>query len=141
MARCWRIQVPSFGQPGRTDRHPKDAGGLLVIATCSEVGVRQLGEHDWITPAGLLRALGMDGFGLGQTMACPGLAHPFRHRVGAHDALPTFWVEPFESVQEIVAPKIGAKAVDVAVACQSHEGSRDRLEKTFRCGHCKLSCE
>jgi hypothetical protein len=28
MARCWRVQMPSFGQPGRTARHPEDAGGL-----------------------------------------------------------------------------------------------------------------
>ena len=54
MVRCWRIQVPSFGQPGRTDRHPEDAGGLLVIASCPDVGVGQFGAHDWITPAGLL---------------------------------------------------------------------------------------
>src|SRR4029079_3358558 len=58
--RCWRIQVPSFGQPGRTDRHPEDAGGPLVITSGSGVGVGQLGEHECIAPAGLLRALGMD---------------------------------------------------------------------------------
>jgi hypothetical protein len=63
MVDSWRIQVASFGQPGRTDRHPEDASGLLVIASRPDVGVGQLGAHDWITPAGLLRALGMDGFG------------------------------------------------------------------------------
>jgi hypothetical protein len=78
MVRCCRIEVPSFGQAGRTDRHPEDARGLLVIASGSDVGVRQLGQHDWIAPAGLLRALGMDGFGLDQAMRCPRLAHRFR---------------------------------------------------------------
>ena len=58
MVDFWRIQVTSFGQPGRTDCHPEDASGLLVIASCPEVGVGQSGAHDWITPAGLLRALG-----------------------------------------------------------------------------------
>ena len=39
MVDVWRIQVPSFGQPGRTDRHPEDARGLLVIASRSDVGI------------------------------------------------------------------------------------------------------
>jgi hypothetical protein len=136
--RCWRIQVPSFGQPGRTDRHPEDAGGPLVITSGSGVGVGQLGEHECIAPAGLLRALGMDGFGLDEATACPRLTHILGNRVGAHDALSTFGVEPVEGTKEIVAAEVRAKAIDVAVASQSHEGSRDRLEKTPRCGHCEI---
>jgi hypothetical protein len=50
MVDFWRMQVPSFGQPGRTDRHAEDASGLLVIA--SRLG--EFGAHDWITPAGRL---------------------------------------------------------------------------------------
>ena len=41
MVDFWRIQVTSFGQPGRTDRHPEDASGLLVIASRPDVGVGQ----------------------------------------------------------------------------------------------------
>ena len=55
-----RIQVTSFGEPDRTDRHPEDASGLLVIASRLDVGVGQPAAHDWTIPAGLLRALGMD---------------------------------------------------------------------------------
>ena len=54
MVDFWRIQVPSFGQPGRTDRHAEDASGLLVIASRPDVGVGQFGAHDWITPTGRL---------------------------------------------------------------------------------------
>jgi hypothetical protein len=39
MVDLWRIQVPSFGQPGRTDCHPEDAGGVLVIASRPDAGV------------------------------------------------------------------------------------------------------
>jgi hypothetical protein len=39
MVDFWRIQVTSFGQPGRTDRHPEDAGSLLVVASCPDEGV------------------------------------------------------------------------------------------------------
>ena len=49
---------------------PEDAGGLLVIASRPDVGVGEFGALDWITPAGLLRALGMDGFGLDQAIGC-----------------------------------------------------------------------
>jgi len=34
----WRIQVQSFGQPGRTARPPENEGGLLVIAYCPDIG-------------------------------------------------------------------------------------------------------
>jgi hypothetical protein len=33
-----RIQVTSFGEPDRTDRHPEDASGLLVIASSPDDG-------------------------------------------------------------------------------------------------------
>jgi hypothetical protein len=33
MVGCWRIEVPSFRQPGRTDRHPENAGGLPPART------------------------------------------------------------------------------------------------------------
>jgi hypothetical protein len=54
MVDFWRIQVPSFGQPGQTDRHAEDASGLLVIASCPDLGIGEFGAHDWITPAGCL---------------------------------------------------------------------------------------
>ena len=38
MVDFWRIQVTSFGQPGRTDCHPEDASGLLVIASSPDDG-------------------------------------------------------------------------------------------------------
>ena len=53
-----RIQVPSFGQPGRTDRHPEDARGLLVIASGTDVRIGQLGEHDWKEQDGLTSQIG-----------------------------------------------------------------------------------
>ena len=31
MVDFWRIQVTSFDQPGRTDRHPEEASDLFVI--------------------------------------------------------------------------------------------------------------
>jgi hypothetical protein len=37
MVDFWRIQVTSFGQPGRTEGHPEDASGLLVIASRPDV--------------------------------------------------------------------------------------------------------
>ena len=78
-----RIQVTSFGEPDRTDRHPEDAGGLLVIASRPDVGVGQFGAHNWITPAGLLRALGMDGFGLCQPIRRIRFTQCFRRGHGA----------------------------------------------------------
>ena len=128
MARSWQIQMPSFGQPGRTDRHPENAGGLLVIASRSDVGVGQLGQHDWIAPAGLLRALSMDGFGLDQAMKRP----RFRGRMGAHDALTAFRVEAVEGVPEGVAAELGAKALHVSRSGQLHWLANEARQEGWR---------
>jgi hypothetical protein len=130
-----RIQVPSFGQPGRTDRHPEDARGLIVIASGTDVRIGQLGQHDGIAPPCLPSALGMDGFGLDEAMPCPRLAHSFRGRVRAHDTLAALRVEAMEGMRERVAAEVGAKALHVTRARQSPESGCDRLETTSRRGH------
>ena len=100
MVDFWRIQVTSFGQPGRTDGHPEDASGLLVVASRPDVGAGQSGAHDWMTPAGLLCALGMDRFGLCQPIRRIRFTQCLRGRARPHSALPAFRVEPAEGGQE-----------------------------------------
>ena len=70
MVHCWRIQVPSFGQPGRTDRHPEDASGILIIASRPDVGVGQFGAHHGVAPSEPVRSLGVDELGRDQTVRC-----------------------------------------------------------------------
>ena len=129
-----------FWPAGPTDRHAEDASGLLVIASRPKVGVGQFGAHDWITPVGLLRALGVDGLGLDQAMGCPCLTHSFRRGVGTHGTLPTTRVEAAEGRKEGVAANVGPEALDVALAAQSLEGGRDRLEAALGVVIAKLGC-
>ena len=135
MVRSWRIQVPSFGQPGRTDRHPEDAGSLLVVASSPSVRVGQFGAHDEIAPADLLRSLGVDGFGLDQAMGRFRLAQNLRPRIRAQSTLPALRVEPVKGCQEGVAANVGAEPLDVPVAGQALEGGRDYPEAASRRGH------
>ena len=119
-----RSQVPSFGQPGRTDRHPEDARGLIVIASGTDVRIGQLGQHDGIAPPCLLSALGMDGFGLCQPIRRIRFTQGFGLRVGAHGTQSALRVEPAEGGQEGFAAKVGAEALDVAVAGKPLERNR-----------------
>ena len=128
MIGCCRTQVPSLRQPGRTNGHPEDAGGLLVIASRSDVSVGQFGAHDWIAPAGLLGALGVNGFGFDQASGRHRFAQCFRRRVRAHRTPPALRIEPPERGHECIAANVGAEGLDVAVAGQSLEGGRNRLE-------------
>src|SRR5262245_27659378 len=120
-----RIQVPLLRKASRAKAHIEDARSRLIFAAGHSVSIRQLGAHDWVAPVGLLRPLGMDGPGFGQRVARFGLTYGLSRCMGAHDALPSLRGEAIEGLQEGLAAEVGAKVIDITVACISCECSRD----------------
>ena len=117
--------MPPLRKPGRAKTHAEDARSLLIIAAGHSIRVRQLGAHHWVAPVGLLYSFGIDEPGFGQRMARFGLTQSLSRCMSTHDALPALRGEPIEGRQEGLTAEIGAKGIDVAVACISCECSCD----------------